>query len=330
MAQRQSADRGVAGVMDWREGLATYLAERLQSADGVRIGRIGSMPAGASNQTIAVDLEVACDGETITVPLVLRPQRQAGILSPYDVGRQFRIMRALARSDVPVPPVAWHEPDGALLGTPFYLMYRLRADTMPLIWYGRQTRRLLAAAAGLARVHQVDWRAAGLDFLLPGEGALPSPMACELAAWQARAERSGTVRAPLVGALERFLIENEPGDTRHSLVHGDTNAGNYLFRGDELAAIVDWELSAIGDGRSDLGFYAALSELFGGEEAEGGRSALSEAYEAATGTRLTHLPYFMAFGIYRLLIVMSGWGGFYGSGAIVRRLDELLGPNWAA
>src|SRR4029078_12708359 len=75
---------------------------------------------------------------------------------------------ALARSDVPVPVAAWHEPDAALLGTPFYLMYRMRVDTMPLIWYGRRTPRLLAAAAGLGA--RPPGRLAGGRAVVPAPG----------------------------------------------------------------------------------------------------------------------------------------------------------------
>ena len=71
------------------------------------------MPAGASNETVALDLLVAATVANIGCPLVLRPQRQGGILAPYDVARQFRVMRALASTAVPVPAVVWFEGTGA-------------------------------------------------------------------------------------------------------------------------------------------------------------------------------------------------------------------------
>lgn len=319
--------------MAWRESLEAYLAGRLPAADTVRIARVGAMPAGASNQTVAIDVAVVCDGIQTTVPLVLRPQRSVGTLAPYDVRRQFTVMRALQRTAVPVPAVAWLEADPGILGAPFYLMSRLQAETLPLFWYGGGSPRLPAAAAALASVHAVDWRAAGLDVLLP-PGELPSPLACEFAAWRERAALRHVDRFPLLQRLEAWLFANEPADARHALVHGDPNPGNYLFRGNDVVAVVDWELAAIGDPRSDLGFYAALSTVFGPWPSSAGRTVLSDAYERVTGRELSDLPYYEAWGLYRMLVVLAGWGGpgfgYGGLDAVEHRLRELLGPRWAA
>lgn len=321
--------------MDWRPKLEAYLAATLPSARSLEIARLGRLPAGASNETISLDLRVDCDGTVFELPLVLRPQREDGLLAPYDVGRQFQVMRALANSDVRVPAVAWHEPTGEILGTPFFLMERVRAETLPLFWYG-PSERLLAAAAALARIHTVDWRGRGLGFLAPSRtDGLPSPLECDVAIWRARAERLRISRAPMLVALATWLATHEPDNARHALLHGDPNPGNYLFRGETVAAVVDWELAAIGDPRSDLGFYSALLTIFGGFPGEEGRTLLSDAYEAATGSALTHLEYYEALGLYKMAVVMSGWAGPFGSGTygmdrIGRRLEALLGANWAA
>lgn len=320
--------------MAWREDLEAYLRARLAAADDVRIGRLTAMPAGASNDTVGIELEVACDGHEFTLPLVLRPQRPDGILAPYDVGRQFRVMRALARSDVPVPAVLWHESDVRVLGAPFFLMERVVGETLPLFWYGASPR-LTAAAELLATIHSVDWREYGLEFLRPASEIEPSPVMCELAAWRARADGFRIGRAPMLIALADYLEKNEPADARHALLHGDPNPGNYLFRGDRVVTVLDWELAAIGDPRSDLGFYAALLAVFGGMPAHtDGHTLLSQAYAGVTGVPVQDLEYYEAFGLYRMMIVLTGWagriGGFssYGMDTISRRLVGLLGPGW--
>jgi aminoglycoside phosphotransferase (APT) family kinase protein len=323
--------------VDWQARLLAYLRARLPSADSIEIARFAGMPAGASNETIAIDVRVACDGRSWDVPLVLRPQRNDGILAPYDVGRQYRVMRALASTAVPVPAVCWFEPGGEVLGTPFFFMERVPAETLPLFWYG-PSERLHAAAAALAAIHAVDWRRAGLAFLAPSDddAPLPSPAVCELATWRARGELLRIGRSPMIVALGGYLQANEPADARHALIHGDPNPGNYLFRGDVVVAVVDWELAAIGDPRSDFGFYAALLAAFGGMPGENGRTLLSDAYERVTGTPQHNLEYYEALGLYRMAMVMAGWsgrpggGGYYGMDAIARRLAVLLGPRWAA
>lgn len=323
--------------MPWREGLTAYLHARLPAADEVRIGRLVNMPAGASNDTVGLDLEVQCDGHEFATPLILRPQRADGILAPYDVGRQFRVMRALGRTAVPVPAVLWYEADESALGTPFFLMERVVGETLPLFWYG-PSPRLVAAAEMLATIHAVDWRVSGLDFLLPaspGSASLPPAIECELAGWRARADGFRIGRAPLLVALADYLTRNEPSDARYAFLHGDPNPGNYLFQGDRVVTVLDWELAAIGDPRSDLGFYAALLGVFGGMPGDGGKTLLSEAYAAVTGAPVADLEYYEALGLYRMMIVLTGWGGrlggfsHHGMDTIARRLTVLLGPDWA-
>jgi aminoglycoside phosphotransferase (APT) family kinase protein len=319
--------------MDWRERLAAYLAAQLPAAERVVVANPQAMPAGASNETVGFELKVTVEGREWSLPMVLRPQREEGILAPYDVGRQYRVMRALAATDVPVPPVAWLEPTGDVLGVPFYVMARVRGETLPLFWYGRSAR-LPAAAEALARVHAVDWKRAGLAFLAEGEPV--DPLEAELGPWRARAERLRIARAPLLIALGEWLRENQPADARIALLHGDPNPGNYLFAGERVVAVLDWELAALGDPRSDLGFYAALQTVFGGMGGPQGETLLSEAYEAVTGRRLTCLAYYEALGLYRMAVVMAGWAGRFGAMSaghtlevIARRLAVLLGPGWA-
>ena len=320
--------------MGWRESLAAYLAARLPSADAIEVANVRGMPAGASNDTVSFDARVTCAGQTWDIPLVLRPERPDGILAPYDVARQHRVMRALSRTGVPVPAVAWYEPDTSVLGAPFFVMERIAAETLPLFWYGRSDR-LDAAAAALAAIHAVDWQATGLEFLLP-EGAR-TPLDATLGAWRTRAERLRIARAPLLVTLGEWLRANEPADARFSLLHGDPNPGNYLFREQQVVAVVDWEVAAIGDPRSDLGFYAALHTIFGGMSGPDGRTLLSDAYERATGVPQHDLEYYEATGLYRMAVVMAGWAGRltgmasgYTMDAIARRLSVLLGPRWEA
>jgi aminoglycoside phosphotransferase (APT) family kinase protein len=318
--------------MHWTERLAAYLREQLPAAERVEVRNPRAMPAGASNETVGFDLCVWADGCTWALPMVLRPQRETGILAPYDVSRQYRVLRALAGTRVPVPTAAWLEPTGAVLGVPFYVMSRVRGETLPLFWHGR-SERLPAAAAALAAVHAVDWQAAGLEFL--AEGAAEDPLEAELGPWRARAERLRIARAPLLIALGEWLRANQPADARVALLHGDPNPGNYLFAGRQVVAVLDWELAALGDPRSDLGFYAALQTVFGGMGGPRGETLLSEAYAAVTGQQMTSLEYYEALGLYRMAIVMAGWAGRFGAMSaghtlevIARRLAALLGPQW--
>lgn len=318
--------------MTWQARIAAYIHARIPSADAVEVIGIHGMPAGASNETIGFDLSVTVSGRQFQLPVVLRPERQAGILAPYDISRQFRVMRALKGAGVPVPSVYWYEPDVSVIGAPFYFMERIQGETLPLLWYGSTSERLQAVAAALARIHQVDYCRHGLEFLAPHSA--PTPLDAELASWEPRLERLGLVQQPVIAALGDFLQRNQPADARFALLHGDPNPGNYLIRENDVVAVLDWELAAIGDPRSDLGFYAALSDVFGGMPSGGGATVLSDAYARATGVPLHSLDYYEALGLYRMAVVISGWAGHAGLGwgleLIARRLSVLFGPRWAA
>lgn len=313
----------------WAARLAAYLHERLPAAETVAIARASPMSEGASNDTLAIDVRVTCDGFEWLLPLVLRPQRPDGILAPYDVGRQFRVLRALSGTVVPVPAVAWFEPGQEPIGVPFFLMERIEGEPLPMVC-DRVTPDLLAAAGALAAVHAVDIEKAGLSFLAPGSDI--SATGIELEAWRQRADYLRIGRTPWFTRLAAWLTANEPADARVGLLHGDPNPTNYLLREGRVAAVLDWELAGLGDPRSDLGFYSALLTVFHTVPEVGGRTALSDAYEQVTGRKLENLAYYEVLGLYKMAMVMSGWqrvtgqSNSYSMDAISRRLSLLAGP----
>ncbi|MGK2964832.1 MAG: phosphotransferase family protein [Tepidiformaceae bacterium] len=285
------------------------------------------MPAGASNDTASLDIRMACDGHEFTLATVLRMERADGILAPYDVAREHRVMRALQGAGIRVATPLWLEESGEVLGRRFFVMERVRGETLPLYWYGGRSRRLEACAETLARIHEVKAGAVAAAF----------GTETEYEAWQRKAAAAGIEAYPLLIRLGGWLERNEPLDARMAVLHGDPNPGNYLFDGDRVAAVLDWELAAIGDPRSDLGFYAALLAIFGGAGMRGGRTLLSEAYADVTGTQLSSLEYYAAFGLYRMAVIAAGWGrrmgdtsGYFLMEPIERELAALLGPRWAA
>jgi aminoglycoside phosphotransferase (APT) family kinase protein len=194
--------------------------------------------------------------------LVLRrPPR--GDLPPtaFDVTREFRVMKALrdAGAEVPVPePVLLCE-DREVIGAPFYAMAPvaglvLRAAAPET--FSAPARRGLALdmVDVLARLHGVDWSAAGLDgFGNPGAYA-ERQLGRMTKLW----ERARFRELPEVEELAAWLGANLPPASEPGIVHGDYKLDNVIV--DEatgrVAAVVDWELSTIGDPLADLGWLA--------------------------------------------------------------------------
>lgn len=317
--------------MTWRSALETYLRRVLPAADEVRLAAVRALPRGASNVSLAVDIRIECADRAFLLPCVLRLQRETGLLAPYDVLREHRLLRALDRAGFPVPRPLWAAARCDGLESPFFFMVRVEGRSLPTFWYPSQCPELELIAGQLAAIHNADWRRLGLDFLEEEGGT--DPLEADLAQWRRRAAARNLDSHPLILALADVLRRQQPSDRQVSLLHGDPNPGNFLLHGGRVVAVLDWELASLGDPRSDLGFYAALQTVFLAPPSVPGVTSLSRAYEAVTGTPLRDLAYYEALGLYKLAIIMAGsggWAGFFTAReTIERRLCELLGPRWA-
>jgi aminoglycoside phosphotransferase (APT) family kinase protein len=194
--------------------------------------------------------------------LVLRrPPR--GDLPPtaFDVTREFRVMSGLDRAQaaVPVPkPLALCE-DRSVIGAPFYLMERVpghvvRGDLPPelcsVLDRGRMGRELVRTLLGL---HSVDYRAAGLETFGKPAGYLERQLLRMSQLWQLARFRD----IPEIEGVGAWLGENLPQRAEASIVHGDFKLDNVIFDPDPpatIAAVIDWEMSTLGDPLADLGW----------------------------------------------------------------------------
>ncbi len=178
-----------------------------------------------------------------------------------DIGREYRILAALQQSDVPSPRVLWLDETGDHLGMPGFVMEQgvgeasilplLRPDstmTRPL------TEQLLRVAADL---HQVDWKKEGLGFLAEGDPA--QAPARELERWRNQFLQNRLEPLPILASVFEWLRLNIPASSRVSIVHGDLRLGNFLYRGDRIELLLDWEMAHLGDPLEDIAWvYRAL------------------------------------------------------------------------
>lgn len=185
--------------------------------------------------------------------LVLKVQPESGIFEPYDVLREAAVLRGLARTAVPVPQVLAEERGAGPLGAPFFAMSWIDAPHMGAAADDRAYERFFEM---VARVHSVDWDAAGLGVL----GVPDSPAAgfrAEVDLVAERMRRQG-VQDPLLLEAHERLSSVVPTPGRLGLCQGDVNVFNYLVRDGEVVGVVDWEQARISDPRSDLGQLLTL------------------------------------------------------------------------
>jgi aminoglycoside phosphotransferase (APT) family kinase protein len=191
--------------------------------------------------------------------LVLRrPPSGAILATAHDMRREVRVQRALAGTAVPVPAIVAYD-DGNLLGVPCYVMTRVPGlvirDRLPAGFAtGPAGRRALAYALAdcLAELHAVDPAAVGLaDFGRP-DGFVER----QVRRWRAQWEASADVPVPAVDALAGRLAARIPASPAATIAHGDYRLDNCIIDSRDpvrVAAVLDWELSALGDPLTDLG-----------------------------------------------------------------------------
>lgn len=228
-----------------------FLREALGVRGPMAIERIGG---GQSNPTYFVSYPER--------RLVLRKQPAGPVLpSAHAVDREFRVLQSLAATDVPVPRTLLFHAERDIVGTPFYVMERLDGRVFhdaALAGAEPANRRAMYfdTAATLARLHDVDWRAAGLE----GFGRPGNYFARQIARWTKQWQLARFRDIPELERLAARLPAMIPEDDETTIVHGDYRIGNIMFDPIQprVLAVLDWELSTLGHPLADVAFNCLI------------------------------------------------------------------------
>lgn len=275
---------------------------------------------------------------------VLRRPPLGHVLSTaHDMGREFRIMSALAPTDVPVPQPIARCDDPAVIGAPFFVMqfvdgtaYRSAAALAAL--GADRTRavseRLVDSLAALGRIDPV---AVGLaDFGHP-DGYLGR----QVQRWSRQFAASRTRELPAEGALHDALDAAVPAESSTGIVHGDFRLDNVLVdAADRPAAVIDWEMATLGDPLADLALmivYQRSAAMLGAAVADASLAPgylteveTLERYATATGRGIPRFGWYLALASYKLAGIVEGIHARFTEGMTVgagyERIGELTAP----
>jgi len=302
----EGADRlDIANLTAWMEANVTGFKGPL---------KLTKFKGGQSNPTYRIE---APSGN-----YVLRRKPFGPLLpSAHAVDREFKVQSGLARAGFPVAPQYGLCTDDAVVGSWFYVMGMVDGRT---IWNGAmpgatvpQRRATYEALIDtLAQLHKVDVEAVGLgDFGKPG-----NYFGRQVERWTRQYRLAETEHMETVERLIEWLPRTLPEQTRTSVVHGDYRIDNMIFAKDrpEVLAVLDWELSTLGDPLADF-TYVAMAWV----TENGGRSGVMdldrkalgipeldevvERYCAATGRdSVPDMNWYFAYNFFRLTGIIQG------------------------
>lgn len=351
--EQDTAERIVSRLTPW-------LREKMKGASGITISGIQKPGMGLSNETYLFDLSWEEGGSRHERGMVLRcPPADHRVFPDYHLSHQYQVMKALKGSPVPVPAMWGIEDREDVIGTPFYIMERLRG-TMPkdypsyhgsgMLWEmtpdGRRTLWWDSLSV-MAGIHKTDWEAAGLQFLgVPGAGT--DPIDRQLDYWTRYLDWTRDDPSEQHPVLERaleWLRENRYEPERVRLCWGDARIGNMLYdeKSGEIVAVLDWEMAFLGDPEADLAWFifidSYLAEEYRLPRLEGlpGADETVGRYEEITGHAVRHGRYneiFAAtrFGLILVSVIkklmrlgMHDYGEMIGNNHCTRMLASFLG-----
>jgi aminoglycoside phosphotransferase (APT) family kinase protein len=316
-----SSDRIVAARegIDTRAGLEDWFRRQ-----GHSDGKVDLLPSpaatGYSHETIVFELS---DGST-TERLIARvePLGEHNVFPDPDLSVEYRLLDAIASSDVPLPRLHGYESDTSFLGAPFYVMAYLDGlvppDSPPYCMGGwlydampdERARVWWSGLEAMTRVHLLDWSA--LTFANSGrtigfEG--------ELEYWGRYVEFCGGDIPRPVRRAWTWLCTSKPSDTSTALCWGDSRLGNQMFSNGRCIGLLDWEMACLSDPAQDVAWFVYFDEVFSdglGVPRLDGMPTREESvtrYEALTGSTVQNFGYFEVFAAVRFAMIMQRLGG---------------------
>ncbi len=253
---------------------------------------------------------------------VLRKKPPGKLLpSAHMVEREYRIMKALEKTDVPVPKMLLLCEDDAVIGTPFFVMEfvhgRVLEDfTLPNKSPEERRAIYLDMVRVLATLHSVNYADLGLeDFGKPG-----NYFSRQIGRWSKQYVAAKTDEIVSMERLMEYLPQNVPDDDTSCIVHGDYRMGNMLFHPTEprVVAMLDWELSTLGHPLGDLGYSCmpyhsgvagplSLEGLAGPHSGIPSEEEFVDQYCRLTGRHsIANFNFYLAFSYFRLASILQG------------------------
>jgi aminoglycoside phosphotransferase (APT) family kinase protein len=315
------------------ERLRPWFANNVDGATGAPL-HASLISGGRSNLTYSI-------GDDAHEWVLRRPPLGHVLPTAHDMAREYKVLAALAGTDVPVPHVNAFCDDNDVNDAPFYVMEKvdgviLRSASDIAAVAPDDLRRCSEALIDvLVAIHAVDYAAVGLDDFGHPDGYIER----QVRRWGEQWERSKTRELPAVDELSRRLRAALPTSPTPTIVHGDYRLDNTMLAPDDagqIVAVLDWEMATLGDPLADLGLFLIY---WARDEAQTGvvgattstdkgflsRDDIIDRYAKASGRDLSELEFYEALASYKLAIILEGIHARYLMGKTVGDGFEHIG-----
>ena len=298
-------------TLSFQESLGRYLNELGLSKGPIELSQL---TGGQSNPTFKIS-----DGN---FDYVLR-KKPSGVLLPsaHAVDREYRVMKALAATDVPVPQMLAYCDDESIIGTAFFIMEyldgRVFADqSLPGLEASERQQIYEQMNHTISAIHRLDYVSLGLEtFGKPG-----NYFARQIARWSRQVREANIAIPDSLNKLMDWLPEHIPAEDETSLIHGDFRMDNLIFHKTDLRIIgvLDWELSTLGNPLADFAYQCMAwripPSLWRGIQGLDLRalgipseSEYIAMYEKQIGRPIVeHWPFLMAYNLFRISAILHG------------------------
>jgi aminoglycoside phosphotransferase (APT) family kinase protein len=305
-----------------RAKLKVWFQSKMPRARELSISPFKMAGNGLSNQTYFLDVEWQEGGKSKFERMVIRwaPKSPYRLYYKYDMKEQFLLMKHLESTDVPVPRARWLEEDESAIGSTFYIVDRVEgwvpSESPPYrvsgpIFEGTPEYRAMIwweAVDMMARINTLDWEKAGLGFLGVPRAGTTEPLDHEIAFYEKLSMMGGEPH-PILKATTDWLKKNRFVPKHISLLWGDPRIGNIVYRNDEIAAVLDWELARLGDPESDLAWFLYTENIISKSspplEGLPNDDEVVKHYEQVTHRKVENLFYHDIMATWRFAIIVS-------------------------
>jgi aminoglycoside phosphotransferase (APT) family kinase protein len=242
------------------------------------------------------------------------------LATAHDMGREYRLISAFGPTPLPVPAAVAYCPDDDVIGAPFFVMEHVPGlvlhdqEAARRIPEDRRRHAVLSFIDALAELHRADIDEIGLSDLARREGYI----ARQLKRWHAQYRQSHVGENDSVDRAHDLLAARIPEQRWTTVVHGDFRMGNCILSPQgEVRAVLDWEISTLGDPLADVGYVlatwpeteeeaVAFPETPSLVEGFPGRSVLLDRYAERSGRDLSAIGFYLAFSYFRAACITQG------------------------